>query len=163
MGRRGPPPKPTALRVLNGNAANRPLNEDEPQPAAEIPSCPRWLVPEAKKVWARVAPVLARMRVLTIADGDALAAYCQAFARWRRAEEFIAKHGDAYPIRDEQGRVKCMAQFPQVSIAKNLLQLVRVYQQEFGMTPSSRTQVKTSDAPKTSRVQQLRERGKGTA
>ncbi len=158
MGRRGPPPKPTALRILNGNAANRPLNEDEPQPAKDMPRCPSWLTAEAKKVWARVAPELARMRVLTIADADALAAYCQVYARWRAAEEFIAKHGDAYPIRDEQGRVKCMAQFPQVSIAKSLLQLVRAYQQEFGMTPSSRTQVRTSDAPKKSRVQQLRDR-----
>ena len=34
-----------------------------------------------------------------------------------------------------------MAQFPQVSIAKNLLQIVRAYHQEFGLTPSARTRL----------------------
>ncbi len=161
MGRRGPPPKPTALRVLNGNAANRPLNDAEPQSATTRPRCPSWLSKEAKAVWRRTADELERMRVLTLIDGDALAAYCQTYARWIAAEAFIAKHGEAYPIRDEAGRVKCMAQFPQVSIAKNLLQLVRAYQQEFGMTPSSRSQVRASSAPTKSRVQQLREQARG--
>jgi hypothetical protein len=30
MGKRGPPPKPTALRVLSGNASKRRINHEEP-------------------------------------------------------------------------------------------------------------------------------------
>jgi len=29
---RGPPPKPTYLRILEGNPSKRPLNRNEPQP-----------------------------------------------------------------------------------------------------------------------------------
>jgi len=81
------------------------------------------------------------MRLLTVAEEDALVAYAQTFARWKAAEEFLAKHGDVYPIRDDQGRVKCMAQFPQVAIARHLLAVLKSYQQEFGFTPSARTRI----------------------
>ena len=85
------------------------------------------------------------MGVLTIIDGDALSAYCQLHARWKAAEEFLATHGDTYPLRDENGKLRCLQQFPQVSIARNLLQLMRAFQQEFGMTPSSRASLRTPE------------------
>ncbi len=87
------------------------------------------------------------MGVLTEVDGHALAAYCQIYARWREAEEFIAKHGNVYPLRDSEGRVKYMAQLPQVSIARNLLQLLEGSQQEFGLTPSARSALRVAGAP----------------
>jgi P27 family predicted phage terminase small subunit len=149
MGRRGPPPEPTKLRVLKGNPGKRPVNEREPQPRATSPRCPEWLSAEAKRVWQRLVPELKAMRVLTYIDGDALAAYCQTFARWRAAEEFIQKHGEAYPLRDDQGRIKCMQQFPQVAISRNLLLVLRAYQQEFGMTPSARSRVAVAPDPDT--------------
>ena len=145
MGRRGPSPKPTALKLLQGNPGKRPLNEREPKPRKDMPRCPAWLSSEAKKVWRRLVPELRAMRVLTIVDGDALAAYCQTFARWRAAEEYLARHGDVYPIRDEARRIKCMQQFPQVAIARSLLQILRAYQQEFGLTPSSRTGIRAAE------------------
>ena len=141
MGRRGPPPKPTRLKLLAGNPGKRRLNRREPQPPSDAPRCPKWLSPQAKSVWKRVAPVLKRMGVLTQVDGDALAGYCQTFARWKAAEEFLVQHGDVYPVRDAGGRVKFMQQFPQVSIARNLLQLLKGFQQELGMTPSARSRI----------------------
>ena len=85
------------------------------------------------------------MKVLTVADGDALAAYCQIYARWQQAEEFIAKHGVAYPIRDDKGQIRFMQPFPQVAIARSLLQLLKTYQQEFGLTPSARTRIEVGE------------------
>lgn len=143
MGRRGPPPKPTALRLLNGNASKRPLNAREPQPPVGTPHCPDWLSPEAKKAWKRLVPHLRAMKVLTLVDVDALAAYCHVYARWREAEDFLAKRGLVYPIRDDQGRVKCMQQWPQVSIARNLLLAVRAYQHDFGLSPAARARIQT--------------------
>jgi P27 family predicted phage terminase small subunit len=148
MGRRGPPPKPTRIRALEGNPGRRPLNKREPKPRQGIPRCPAWLGPEAKAAWRRMIPELRRMKILTFADGEALAAFCQTYARWRAAEEFLVKHGDVYPIRDEQGRVKCMAQFPQVSIARHQLHLLKGFYQEFGMTPSARTRIAVGDDEK---------------
>ena len=144
MGRRGPPPKPSALNELHGNPGHRRRNPREPKPRWDTPRCPAWLSPEAKTVWRRVVPELRHMRVLSFVDGDAVAAYCQTFARWKAAEEFLVKHGDVYPIRDEKNRVKCMAQFPQVAISRNLLLVLKGYQQEFGLTPSARTRIEVS-------------------
>jgi P27 family predicted phage terminase small subunit len=86
-------------------------------------------------------PVLKAMRILARVDRDALAVYCHIYARWRAAEDFLRQHGEVYPLRDEKGNVRCMQQFPQVAIARSLLQVVQSYQQEFGMTPSARTRV----------------------
>ncbi len=85
------------------------------------------------------------MKVLTTVDADALAAYCHSFSRWRDAEDFISKHGMTYPIRDDQGRIKCLQQWPQVSIARNLLFVLRAYQQEFGLTPASRSRIQVGE------------------
>ncbi len=160
MGRRGPPPKPTRMKVLAGNPGKRPLSGREPQPPKDAPRCPAWLSPEAKREWRRMAPKLERMGVLTSIDVDAFAAYCQVYSRWKAAEEFIAKHGDVYPLRDENGRVRYMQQFPQVAIAKSLLQTLRGYQQEFGLTPAARTRIEVSPPAQPnqplSRVQRLR-------
>ena len=141
MGRRGPPPKPTRLRVLQGNPSKRPINENEPQPRKDTPRCPAWLSEEAKKVWRRIVPELRRMGILTVVDGDALAAYCQTYARWKAAEQFIQQHGEVYPIRDERGRMTYMQQFPQVTIARHNLHMLKSYQQEFGLTPSARSRI----------------------
>lgn len=147
MGRRGPPPTPTSLRLLAGNPGKRPINTREPKPRNDVPRCPAWLGKEAKKVWRRMVPQLRDMRVLTAVDGEALATFCQTYVRWRQAEEFIEKHGVAYPLRDDKGNVRCMQQFPQVSIARNLLLILRSFFQEFGMTPASRTRIEIPWAP----------------
>lgn len=145
MGRRGPPPKPTALKLLAGNPGKKPLNRREPKPRAGTPHCPAWLSPAARKVWHRLARELRAMRVLTLVDADAFAAYCHTYARWREAEEFLDQRGLVYPLRDDKGQVKCMQQWPQVAIARNLLLVLRAYQQEFGLTPASRSRIATHE------------------
>lgn len=155
MGRRGPPPKPTKLRVLQGNPGKRPLNPSEPQIQRGLPRCPDWLSEPAKVEWRRVSRLLRALGVLTQADADALTLYCQLFVRWRNAEEFIAKHGEVYPLKDEQGKIRCMQQFPQVSIARHLAQLLRSYQQEFGMTPSARSRIRAEQPSGPSALEQF--------
>ncbi len=147
MGRRGPPRKPTHLKVLAGNPGKRPLNPFEPKPEMEAPTCPRWLSPEARRVWRYSVPLLKRMRVLALVDRDALVAYCVTYARWQKTEKFLVEHGEVYPIKDAVGRVLSMAQFPQVAIARNLLQAVRAYQLEFGLTPSARSRLHAQPGP----------------
>jgi len=88
-----------------------------------------------------MVPVLKEMRILTRVDRDALTAYCETFARWKAAQQFLDQHGEVYPIRDETGKIRYMQPFPQVFIARSHLQTLRSYQQEFGMTPSARTRV----------------------
>ena len=49
MATRGRKPKPTALKLLEGNPGKRPLNEHEPIPPTGKIRCPSWLEEEAKK------------------------------------------------------------------------------------------------------------------
>lgn len=93
MAQRGRKPKPTAIKVLEGNPGKRPVNSAEPKPISKAPKCPIWLEAEAKKEWRRVAKQLEQLGVLTEVDMAAFAGYCQAYARWKEAEEFISKHG----------------------------------------------------------------------
>ena len=86
MATRGRKPKPTAMKILEGNPGKRPLNENEPVPPKGEIKSPAWLLPEAKKEWKRLAPSLEAMGVLTMADWTAFQGYCQAYARWKEAD-----------------------------------------------------------------------------
>lgn len=81
------------------------------------------------------------MGVLTQIDGEALTNYCETWGRWRQAVDFLAKNGPTYTIKGEDGKAKCVVQFPQVSIARTLVLVLNRIQVEFGMTPSSRSKV----------------------
>jgi len=133
---RGRKPKPTALKLLEGNPGKRPLNESEPIPPKVDLKCPMWLLPEAKKEWKRLASSLEAMGVLTMADLTAFAGYCQAYARWREAEEFITQHGSIF--KTPSGYVQ---QIPQVSIAQQNLKIMQSFCTEFGLTPATRARI----------------------
>jgi len=163
MARPGPPPKPTRLKVLAGNPGRRRLNKREPKPSAKAPVCPTWLSPEAQKVWRSTVPLLKDMGVLARVDRDALTAYCQVFARWKAAEEFLDRHGPVYPLKDERGNIKCMMPFPQVAIARSLLQMLRGYQQEFGLTPSARSRLEVEPPREPNAFDEFLERGRQIA
>jgi P27 family predicted phage terminase small subunit len=137
MATRGRKPKPTALKVLEGNPGKRPLNKNEPQPERKAPRCPSWLEPEAKKEWKRMAKTLETIGVLTQVDKAAFAGYCQAYARWKEAEEFLSKHGTIF--KTPSGYIQ---QVPQVSIAQTYLKTMKDFCSEFGLTPAARTRIK---------------------
>lgn len=136
MAVRGRKPKPTAIKLLEGNPGKRPLNEHEPVPPKTDLKCPVWILPDAKKEWKRLAPSLESMGVLTMADLTAFTGYCQAYARWKEAEEFITKHG--FIFRTPSGYVQ---QVPQVSIAQQNLKIVQSFCSEFGLTPACRARI----------------------
>lgn len=66
------------MRLLNGNAAKRPLNEQEPKPPTqtEVPKRPTWLKGEGRKEWDRVIEDVVKSGVLARIDVSLLADYC---------------------------------------------------------------------------------------
>lgn len=138
MAQRGRKPKPTALKLLEGNPGFRPLNEKEPKVPKEmgLPECPAWLMDAAKEEWYRLAKVLSDMGVLTAIDMAAFAGYCQNFARWKEAEEFIAEHGSTF-----ETATGYIAQYPQVNISSGARKDMLKFAAEFGLTPSSRSRI----------------------
>lgn len=135
---RGPRPTPTALKLIQGNPGKRALPKNEPKPKAEIPRMPPELSAEAKKHWRIVAKQLVDMKVLTKIDGHALALYCEAYARWRHANDQIRKYGVA--VKAPSG---FPIQSPYLAIANKAFDQMRSMLVEFGMTPSARTRVQT--------------------
>ncbi|WP_147564934.1 phage terminase small subunit P27 family [Clostridium tyrobutyricum] len=141
MAQRGRKPKPTAIKVLEGNPGKRPLNQNEPKPEKKAPKCPAWLEAEAKKEWRRMSKTLEAIGVLTQVDASAFAGYCQAYARWKEAEEFLSKHGTIF--KTPSGYIQ---QVPQVSIAQTYLKIMKDFCSEFGLTPAARSRISVSTA-----------------
>ena len=140
MAQRGRTPKPTALKALEGNPGKRKLNMNEPKPVSKAPPCPKWLEPDAKKEWRRLAQQMEKLGILSEVDMAAFAGYCQAYARWKAAEEFITNHGAI--VKTPSGYWQ---QVPQVSIAQQYLKQMSKFCEQFGLTPASRSRI-TADA-----------------
>jgi len=150
MAERGRKPTPTAIKVLEGNPGKRPLNTNEPKPNKKAPRCPSWLEEEAKKEWKRLAKQMEQLGILTEIDMAAFAGYCQAYARWKEAEEFISKHGTI--VKTPSGYWQ---QVPQVSIAQTYLKIMNRFCEQFGLTPSSRSRIVANDDDKESDEMEL--------
>lgn len=140
MATRGRKPKPTAVKVLEGNPGKRPLNMKEPTPDKTAPACPQWLAEEAKLEWGRLADKMVNLGTLSEMDMAAFAGYCQSYARWKEAEEFIEQHGTI--VKTPSGYWQ---QVPQVSIAQTNLKIMLKFCSEFGLTPSSRSRMIAGD------------------
>jgi P27 family predicted phage terminase small subunit len=80
--------------------------------------------------------ILEQMGILTEIDTTAFAGYCQAYARWKEAEQFLTQHGSI--VRTPNGYLQ---QVPQVSIAQTNLKIVLKFCEQFGLTPSSRSRI----------------------
>lgn len=137
MGERGPARTPTRLLDLRGSWRAK-LRKDEPQPDRSRPQCPRWLRTEAKRAWKRLVPQLEAMGVLARCDRNALARYCQTFAKWRECEEWLMQNGSVFPIKDGSGQPVGLGEFPQVARAMRLGEQLLRLEKQFGLTPSAR-------------------------
>ena len=74
--------------------------------------------------------------ILTEVDMAVFAGYCQAYARWKEAEEFITQHGTI--VKTPSGYWQ---QVPQVSIAQTYLKIMNKFAEQFGLTPSARSRM----------------------
>jgi P27 family predicted phage terminase small subunit len=133
----GPKPKPTRLRVIEGNPGKRALPKREPKPAPVRPPMPTYLHGEGRKHWTALAEKLERIGVLTEVDQDILGAYCDAYHRWREAEVHIRREGavvtaptSGYPMPN-----------PWVSIRNRALDDMRRWAPELGIGAASRSRI----------------------
>jgi P27 family predicted phage terminase small subunit len=139
MGKRGPKPTPTKLKILRGNPGCRPLNKSEPEPPVGGIAMPPHLGDVATARWRQLLPMLQAVKVMTTADVEALARYCDTYEWWLATRQKLKQEGDTYPILNDKGEVKYIAQRPEVSIAHKLAVQLRQLEQDFGLNPSART------------------------
>jgi len=136
MGKRGPAPKPTALRVLHGDRKDR-INRNEPQPRVAEPQPPAGLSDEVLGHWHFYVGELRAMHTLAAADRDSLVCLCEAVARHRRASELLA--GSDVLVKGLHGG---LVRNPAVAVQRDAALEIRAFAQEFGLTPSARSVIK---------------------
>jgi P27 family predicted phage terminase small subunit len=142
MGKRGPPPKPTKLKKLEGTyRKDRDQGGNELAPPPAVPICPRWITGAAKAEWDRIVPQLAELGVLTGLDGGQLERYCDAYGNWLQAKAEVKKHGQM--IKTPFGPQKN----PAVKTAFDERKEADRLAQELGLSPSARSRVKVPEKP----------------
>jgi len=140
MGTRGPAPTPTEILKMRGSRRANGRGQ-ELRPAAGKPKCPAWLDEEAKRKWRALARELSAVGLLTVVDGDALAAYCVSWSELRTATETLQREGHTF--NTDSGY---LAPHPAVAQQRSAWQAVRAFAALFGLDPSSRSQL-TVPAP----------------
>lgn len=134
---RGRKSVPTSLKLVKGERPDR-VNHDEPQPEQGAPACPS-RNPAVRKVWDYTVAQLTRMRVVTMADRDVLAAYCEAVVSFEQASQMIERDG---PIMVTPNGLRA---HPAVKMQRDAAAQLRSLASEFGLTPAARTRIKVAD------------------
>ena len=135
MGKRGPKPEPTPLKLLKGNPSKRPINENEPRYDVidQKTKPPSWFNRYAREEWRRLLPLLATRQLLTDADRSTFEMLCTAYGEWRWADLDIRKHGRTFSTESGYEQVR-----PAVTIRdKAKAEYVRIGA-AFGLSPSDR-------------------------
>lgn len=133
---RGRKPKPTFLRVLDGNASHRPINGEEPKPAGDLLEPPDWMSESQKDSW-RYAIRSAPTGLLKHLDRSVLSV-------WVVAEDlhrFAAMKVSGRPLV-RAGENGAWMQNPYLPIQNKQAAIMLKAASEMGFTPSSRTRVR---------------------
>lgn len=137
-------PKPTALKLVEGNPGKRAINKKEPKPRSEIPSCPAHLEDSGKVAWGRLSVLLDRMGVLTEADGAALERLCDCYTDILESRRLIRQDGRTYKVITTTGEILIKGN-PAVAQLRAADAQFKSYLIEFGLTPAARSKVHATD------------------
>lgn len=86
------------------------------------------------------------MGLLSKADGDSLAIYCQSLARLAECERMIEEEGATYRTYTATGELSQIKTHPAARMAKELYTTVSRLGKEFGLSPSARAHLNVQDA-----------------
>ena len=142
MGRRGPAPLPTRIKLLHGETRPSRLNLDEPRPATNAPVMPADLDPAAQVVGSGCCEIR-HQGVILAAHADVLRLYCEAVVRYGEASALLGKSG--LLLRGARGSE--VVRNPLVAMVRDTGEQVRVLARELGLTPSSLSGVQAFQTP----------------
>jgi len=143
MGKRGPAQRPTALKLLHGERADR-INHDEPVPREAMPEPPADASDEVAAVFRQATRELAAMNLAYACDAPSLLAYAEAVVMHRRVSRILAQPGEGDLLIP--GALGGMVKNPMVAMQRDAAQTLLRFAQEFGLTPSARSSIKAIEA-----------------
>ena len=157
MGRRGPPPKPSAVRALEGTHGTGVVNE--PRYVSLAPKKPAGMTPAAGRIWNRLVSEMEGSGVLRVVDWMALGSLCEDQAtldQLREGLRFSLKSVEAEAKKqgvDLKSIGGALIQFTKTTNGRRVLGSIRelttsliVQRREFGLTPASNTRVEAQGA-----------------
>ena len=148
MGKRGPAPRPTSLKVLAGTRRDR-INMNEPIPAEQPIHPPEAMSPAALEIWSELAPDLIRTKTLTTWDVPAFEMLCETLASWQRARADVAGRGEV--IIEQRLKYKQTVEVevpnPNWKILREAADLTLRLAARFGLTPADRSQLSIDPDP----------------
>lgn len=142
----GRKPRPTTIKILEGEPNKDRINLNEPKPILSRPTCPSHLNTPARAEWKRMVVELENLGLLTQIDRAALAGYCQAWGRWVEAENKLKELNTMSPdkmaflYKTTNGNLIIN---PLLSVANKAMEQMHKFLIEFGMSPSSRSRIIT--------------------
>ena len=144
-------PKPTKLKIIEGNPGKRPLPENEPKPRPKAPSIAEGLDDNAREMWEFLAPKLEKMGLLTEIDGDSFANLCQLRSRLVAIRKFINEENrslvqEVHKPDPDGGMRKEYKPSPYVVMEKQYMEIFRHHASEFGLSPRGRVGLSVGSA-----------------
>jgi len=141
----GPPPKPTQLKVLEGNPGKRPLNENEPQLEPALLRPPKELTDaRAKKEWKRVAKILYAAGILTEADQAMLFGYCYWWGEFLRLDEIIRANNLDVILVERPDGTTTVKNSPYALERRKSFENAINCAKHLGLSPAERSRLKTA-------------------
>jgi phage terminase small subunit len=127
----GRPRKPTAQKIAEGNRGKRPLNLREPKALPGEPDMPSGMTEQARAVWPEVVAMLKANDVLFKTDGLAVMTLCSNLVLFWKADKKL----EQFDMNVTDTRIRSDAE-----------KKLRACWQLFGLDPSSRPDVQTSNS-----------------
>lgn len=148
MATRGRKPKPTALKIAEGNPGKRPLNASEPQYDGALGDPPAHLTQDQRVIWRNVLREAAKGLLKTV-DEAVVAQYCVSYDILQKCNLSMAAAGgpvvrstrtDADGIELVEVNVS-----PEVQVIQKQHVVLLRCAAEMGFTPSSRGRLHLED------------------
>jgi P27 family predicted phage terminase small subunit len=137
----GPFPKPTLVKVAEGNPGKQKLPKKEPKPKATAGfQPPAYLAPAAKLLWSKVFPEFAGMGLLTTVDAPKFAMYVDSIAEAEQLSTEIAAEGTTITSFNKKGDPYVLAN-PKCALRHQAVQRAVKIGAEFGDSPGSRARL----------------------
>jgi len=133
MGRRGPAPSPTSVKVRRGETRPSRLNLAEPVPKDGPMPAPPEISTDAKVIWRRIVRDTPKGQIVPI-DRYILAMFCEAYVRWQRAN---SSYGESIGVLKGRGG-ELWVKNPLHQIVRDNAAEVRALARELGLSPAAR-------------------------
>ena len=137
---RGRPPKPSKLKLLEGNPGRRPINDREPTPTGPLTK-PDFISGDAAREWDRAVGAMPP-GLYTAADAPVFAVYCVAWVLFRNALAQVAKEG-----MTAIGSTGQKVAHPSLAIAAKQSEIILKAADRLGMSPVARARLTVGETP----------------